>query len=50
MRANEGKRQDSLDFETDFHEGSSRGGLEPWTSSGERGVKVLDQEPIPPDL
>jgi hypothetical protein len=46
MRNNEGKWQDSPDFETVFHEGSSLGELEPWNPSGERGVKV----PIPPDL
>ena len=50
MRSNEGQWQDSLDFETVFHEGSSLVVLEPWTPSGERCVKVLDQEPIPPDL
>ena len=50
VRSNEGQWQDSLDFETVFHEGSSLAELEPWTPSGERCVKVLDQEPIPPDL
>ena len=49
MRSNEGKWQDSLDLETVFTRAVAWGSLS-LGPSGERGVKVLDQEPIPPNL